>query len=101
MASHRHKSLGSFFCIGAVKGSIFLMLCTWRENNELWKTVFFLEADRMEDFVLFPQDEPHKGTFCVWEMAVVSHETKAWTTYLLSDWTDQDSDTYLTSRIKK
>ena len=81
------------------EGFYFLILCTWRENNELWKTVFFFEADRMEDFAFFPQDEPHKGTFCVWEMAVVSHETQAWTTYLRSDRTDQDADTYLTSRI--
>ncbi|PCH48430.1 MAG: hypothetical protein COC23_00220 [Hyphomicrobiales bacterium] len=81
------------------EGFYFLMLCTWRENNELWKTVFFFEADRMEDFALFPQDEPHKGTFCVWEMAVVSHETQAWTTYLLSDRTDQDAGTYLATII--
>lgn len=81
------------------EGFYFLMLCTWRENNELWKTVFFFDVDRMENFSLFPQDKPHKGTFCVWEMAVVAHETQAWTTYLLSDRTDQDADTYLTTSI--
>ena len=51
------------------EGFYFLGLCTWRENNELWKTIFFLEPDTMEDFALFPQDEPHKDTFCVWELA--------------------------------
>lgn len=81
------------------EGFYFLMLCTWRENNELWKTVFFFETGRTQDFALFPQDGPHKGTFCVWEMAVVSHETQAWTTYLLSDRTDQDATTYLMTRI--
>jgi hypothetical protein len=77
----------------------FLGLCTWQGNNELWKTIYFLETDTMEDFAIFPQDEPHKDTFCVWELAVVSHETQAWTTYLISNRTDQDADTYLTTNI--
>ena len=81
------------------KGFYFLGLCTWRGNNELWKTIYFLEADTMEDFALFEQDEPHKDTFCVWELAVVSHETQAWTTYLRSNRTDQDADRYLTAVI--
>lgn len=81
------------------EGFYFLGLCTWRENNELWKTNFFLEADTMGDFALFPQDEPHKDTFCVWELAVVCHETQAWTTYLISNRTDQDADRYLTTVI--
>lgn len=79
------------------EGFYFLGLCTWRENNELWKTVSCFDAARMEDFELFPQDGPHRDTFCVWELAVVSHETLAWQTYLLSDRTNQDADTYLTA----
>ena len=51
----------------------------------------------MEDFALFHQDGRHRDTFCVWELAVVAHETQAWTTYLLSDRTTQDADTYLTT----
>jgi hypothetical protein len=81
------------------EGFYFLGLCTWRGNNELWKTIYFFEADTMEDFALFPQGEPHKDTFCVWELAVVSHETQAWTTYLTSNRTDQDADRYLTTVI--
>ena len=80
-------------------GFYFLGLCTWRGNNELWKTIFYLETDAMEDFALFEQDEPHKDTFCVWELAVVSHETQAWTAYLRSNRTDQDADRYLTTVI--
>jgi hypothetical protein len=81
------------------EGLYFLGLCTWRGNNELWKTIFFLETDTMEDFALFPQDEPHKDTFCVWELAVVCHEKRAWTTYLLSNRADQDAGKYLTTVI--
>lgn len=81
------------------EGFYFLMLCTWRENNELWKTVFFLKAETMPDFALFPQKHQHKGTFCVWEMSVVAHETQAWTTYLISDRKQEDVDTYLSTTI--
>jgi hypothetical protein len=81
------------------EGFYFLGLCTWRGNNELWKTIFFLETDVMEDFALYPQEEPHKDTFCVWEMAVACHETRAWTTYLKSRRTAHDANTYLTTAI--
>ena len=91
------QELGFVFLHRCGEGFYFLGLCTWRGNNELWKTIFFLEPNKMEDFALWPQDEPHKDTFCVWELAVVSHETQAWTTYILSNRTDQDADRYLTA----
>lgn len=81
------------------EGFYFLLLCTWRENNELWKTVYYLDAQTMADFALFPQEEQHKGTFCVWEMQVVAHETLAWTTYLMSDRAKVDVDTYMAATI--
>lgn len=77
----------------------FLMLCTWRENNELWKSVYYLDAGKMDCFAVFPQEEHHKGTFCVWEMSVVAHETQAWITYLSSDRGQEDVDTYLSMTI--
>lgn len=93
------QELGFVFLHRCGQGFYFLGVCTWRKNNELWKTMFYFEAGKTEDFTLFPQDEGHKDTFCVWELAVVSHETLAWTTYLQSDRTDQDADTYLTAII--
>ena len=81
------------------EGFYFLLLCTWRENNELWKTVYYLDAQSMPDFAIFPQEEQHKGTFCVWEMHVVAHETQAWATYLRSDRAKANVDTYLSTTI--
>lgn len=78
-------------------GFYFLMLCTWRDANEIWKTVYYFDAEKMEGFALFPQDEPHKGTFCVWEMSVVTHETHAWVQYLMSERGQKDEDVYLRS----
>lgn len=80
-------------------GFYFLGLCTWRGNNELWKTQFYFDEGKAEmtDFALFTKDGQHKDTFCVWELAVVSHETEAWANYLRSGRTEQDADTYLTT----
>lgn len=77
------------------EGFYFLMLCTWRDANELWKTVYYFDTKKMTGFAPFPQDEPHKGTFCVWEMNVVAHEAVAWTQYLMSERRQEDEDAYL------
>ena len=89
------QELGFIFLHRCGSGFYFLGLCTWRGNNELWKTIYYFDAGKMDNFALFPQDKIHKDTFCVWELAVVAHETQAWTTYLLSDRTSRDADTYL------
>ncbi|MBV8516405.1 MAG: hypothetical protein JO197_03280 [Acidobacteria bacterium] len=67
-----HRCGGSFY---------FLIVCTWRNANELWETVYAKEGD--EPFALFPQGT-HKGTYCVWELGAVLHEQMAWTRYLYS-----------------
>lgn len=75
----------------------FLLLCTWRNSNELWETVFYLDVEKMEGFALFPQREQHKGAFCVWEMGVVTYETRVWAQYLMSARKLEDENTYLLS----
>jgi hypothetical protein len=62
----------------------FLIVCTWRNNNELWTTVFYKDGDRMADFALFPRDDAHKPMMCVWELVPVWHEQKAWERFLCS-----------------
>ena len=47
----------------------FLIVSTWRGNNEVWETVFYKDGDAMADFALWPRDGMHKPTFCVWELA--------------------------------
>jgi hypothetical protein len=60
----------------------FLIVSTWRGNNEVWETVFYKNGGAMSDFALWPRDGMHKPTFCVWELAVVWHETKSWERFL-------------------
>jgi len=60
----------------------FLILCTWRNENELWSTVFYKDGDAMADFAPFPRDGAHKPAFCVWELVPVWHEQQAWVRFL-------------------
>ena len=62
----------------------FLLVSTWRGNNEAWETVFYKDGDAMTDFAFFPREGMHKPTFCVWELAAVWHEKQAWERFLTS-----------------
>jgi hypothetical protein len=62
----------------------FLIVSTWRGNNEVWETVFYKDGEAMADFALWPRDGMHKPTYCVWELAPVWHETKSWERFLVS-----------------
>lgn len=69
-----HRCGGDFY---------FLAVCTWRNENELWETVYAKTATDT-DFKLFPLPGPHRGTFCIWELGTVWHEQQAWRRYLRS-----------------
>ncbi|TCO62127.1 hypothetical protein [Actinocrispum wychmicini] len=58
----------------------FLILNTWRNENELWETVFAADGGPFE---IVPQ-RPHHATYCVWELGAVCHEQQAWLRYLRS-----------------
>jgi hypothetical protein len=59
----------------------FLIVCTWRNTNELWETAY--AKDGVRAFQLVPTGM-HKPTFCVWELGAVIHEQKAWSRFLYS-----------------
>jgi hypothetical protein len=62
----------------------FLIVCTWRNSNEIWQTVFYKDGDAMAEFEIFPRDGAHKPTLCVWELVPVWHEQQAWVRFLTS-----------------
>ena len=86
LAQHPLEAKGLGFVILHRCGSdfYFLIVSTWRGNNELWETVFYKNGDAMADFALWPRDGMHKPTFCVWELAPVWHEKEAWERFLES-----------------
>lgn len=79
-------------------GFHFLLVSTWRGNNELWETVYYKNDDATPDFSLFPRDGAHKATFCAWELAGVWHEAKAWERFLQSERSDAALQGWLDDR---
>jgi hypothetical protein len=60
-----------------------LLVCTWRDNNEMWETTYMRDDRQGGAFGLIPQPT-HRGVICVWEFGAVAHEHRAWTQYLRS-----------------
>jgi hypothetical protein len=62
----------------------FLLVSTWRNENELWETVWAKRDGHQASFGPWPTDGTHRPTFCVWELGAVDHERQAWSRYLRS-----------------
>ncbi len=86
LAQHPLEARGLGFVILHRCGNdfYFLIVNTWRGNNEIWETVFYKDGVAMADFAVWPRDGMHKPTFCVWELAPVWHEKEAWERFLSS-----------------
>jgi hypothetical protein len=76
----------------------FLIVCTWRNGNEIWETVFYKDGDGMMDFAPFPREGSHKPTFCVWELVPVVHEQQAWVRFLGSTRNEKAAESWLVDR---
>jgi hypothetical protein len=74
----------------------FLLICRWRENNELWETV--LAKDGAAPFELVRGGDT-RATFCVWELAVVGAERAAWAMFLRSEREEPDLHRYEAQRF--
>jgi hypothetical protein len=75
----------------------FLLLATWRNDNELWETVWAKDGDGQSGFEPWPSEGTHRPTFCVWELGVVCHEQRAWSRYLRSRRDEASRQAYLRS----
>jgi hypothetical protein len=67
----------------------FLLVSTWRGNNELWQSVLYIDQP-LTAFAPFTPAYPAtapapRPTFCVWELGIVAHEALAWQHFLASD----------------
>jgi hypothetical protein len=63
----------------------FLIANTWRNENEMWETVWYKDGDAMTAFAEFPRRLPHLPTYCVWELVPVWSEQQSWVRFLRSD----------------
>jgi hypothetical protein len=62
----------------------FLLVTTWRNENELWETVWAKAGGLEPSFNPWPIEGTHRPTFCVWELGAVCHEQEAWSRHLRS-----------------
>ena len=76
------------------QGFYFLLVSTWRNDNELWETVW-AKTDDSTGFQPWPVEGTHRPTFCVWELGAVCHERRAWSHYLRSPRDADARDAYL------
>lgn len=76
----------------------FLIVSTWRNNNELWETVFYKNGNAMADFAPWPRETMHKPTYCVWELVPLWHEQKAWEPFLKSSRDEAAARSWLNDR---
>ncbi len=72
----------------------FLLVSTWRNDNELWETVWAKSGDA-DGFHPWPLEGTHRPTFCVWELGAVWHEQQAWSRYLRSERGEDARNVYL------
>jgi hypothetical protein len=72
----------------------FLLVSTWRNDNELWETVW-AKTDHDTGFRPWPLEGTHRPTFCVWELGAVWHEQQAWSRYLRSGRDAEAREAYL------
>jgi hypothetical protein len=75
-----------------------LYVCTWRGNNEIWETLYQNRLSAGAGYKKLEREDT-SPTFCVWVMAAVSHEQKAWSRYLKSARDDAAQKTYLNDQL--
>jgi hypothetical protein len=62
----------------------FLIVATWRNDNEVWETVWAKNGESEVSFRPWTLEGTHRPTFCVWELGAVWHEQQAWSRFLCS-----------------
>ncbi|MGB3330958.1 MAG: hypothetical protein WBA46_18480 [Thermomicrobiales bacterium] len=62
----------------------FLIVMTWRHNNELWQTSYLADLTATEPvFVRVTETaHGHRPMLCIWELVPVWHERGAWIRYI-------------------
>lgn len=75
----------------------YLLVCTWRNHNEMWQTGY--ARDGAEPFALVKRTEDHFAVQCVWELGPTTHERTAWSRYLESDRDEAAKRAYLADRF--
>jgi hypothetical protein len=73
----------------------FLIVSTWRNDNELWESVWAKDGVEAVQFEPWPIAPDHRPSFCVWELGAVCHEQRSWSRYLRSGRDARAKEAYL------
>ena len=63
---------------------LLLLVITWRQTNEMWVSLYMQDDSADESYRPITFETPHRGTYCVWELAPIWHERHAWARFLSS-----------------
>lgn len=78
----------------------FLLVFTWRNENELWETAYAKDMTAPAPFHPFEaRNGNHRAVNCVWELAPIWHERQAWVRFLLSPRDETAKSAYLSDRF--
>ncbi|MFN8446230.1 MAG: hypothetical protein U0175_35900 [Caldilineaceae bacterium] len=88
-----------FVMLHRAGAALLLLITTWRNTNEMWEAVYWKLAGSMDAYqhVHFPTE--HRGTYCVWELAVVWHERHAWVRFISSKRDPEAKLAYINDRF--
>ena len=78
---------------------LLMLLCTWRNTNEVWESIYLKNTDHTASYTALKFDDNHKGTYCVWELGIVWHERNAWVRYMESARDDVSKQAYLNDQF--
>ena len=70
-----------------------LLVCRWRNDNEIWETVFAQRGSG--EFAGVGDDDLTRASYCVWELGIVNSERLAWAAFLRSSRNESELDAYL------
>src|SRR5690242_15705921 len=73
-----------FVLLHRAQNVLLLLICTWRNTNEIWESTYVKEVDSDNGYEPILFDSNHRGTFCVWELGPIWHERHAWVRFLSS-----------------
>jgi len=91
--------LGFVICHRCGDSFYFLLVCTWRDKNEMWESVYYQDYSTAAAGFALGSPAGHSGAFCVWELGAVIHERQAWSRYLRSARDEQAKRDYLADRF--
>lgn len=75
----------------------FLIVSTWKRNNELWTTTYWIGLGQEVPIMRRVTESVagHRPSLCIWELVPVWHERSAWIRYIRSARDDAAKRAYL------